>query len=274
MSIQWSLVLFSLIAGAGGATLAYAGIGEFTKLSSKDRFRLVAAGLVLLVVGGICSVFHLKSPMNFMSAITHLGSFSGISIELMLIGALIVCGVVFLIGVMRDAAGLSKAFGVICLVLGVVFAFMLGSSYLIEARAGWNTVLVPLCYLASSIALGGFIAVALSREIADQKKTFGIVALVAAAAAAIFALAYGAIAMGYATSEGVAYFVIAAAGGVVAAVSAYMVAFKQKTGVWVWVGLAGALVCGLFIRMFMWTAGSNMFDAFDLAINNRARFMP
>lgn len=274
MSIQWSLVLFSLIAGAGGATLAYAGLGEFSKVESKDRIRLAIVGLVLLVAGGLCSVFHLHAPMNFMAAITHLGSFSGISIELMLLGSLVICGVILLVGVMRGQAALSKVFGAICIVLGLLFAFMLGSSYMIEARAGWNTVLVPLSYFASSFALGGFLCFALSPGGDEQKKTFGIVALVASVLGAIFALAYGAMTSGLVGADGIAYFVISAVGGVVAAVSAYFVAFKQKAGVWVWVGLVGALACGLFIRMFMWSAGVGMFDAFDLAINERALFIP
>lgn len=273
MSIQWSLVLFSLIAGTGGAALAYAGIGEFVKLANKDRFKLVLIGIILLVVGGICSVFHLKSPENFMSAITHLGSFSGISIELMLIGTVTVCGVVFLIGVMRENVTLSKVFGVICIVLGLLLAYMLGSSYMIAARAGWNTILVPLCYLASSFALGGFVCFAVSTQ-KETQKVFGIVALAASVLAAAFAVAYGMTASALAASEGTFYFVVSAVGGALAAIAAYFIAFKGKSGAWIWIGLIGALACGLFIRMFMWVVGANMFDAFDIAIWQRALFLP
>ena len=55
MAIQWPLVLFSLLAGAGGAMLAFAGLSQLLGGSRTVRRRAVWCALALFVIGGLCS---------------------------------------------------------------------------------------------------------------------------------------------------------------------------------------------------------------------------
>ena len=87
MEIQWPLVLFSLTAGTGGSLFAFVGLSEFLGGYAKMRDAGAVCSLALIVIGGCFSVLHLASPLHAISAVTNLLSFSGISIELMLLGA-------------------------------------------------------------------------------------------------------------------------------------------------------------------------------------------
>ncbi len=275
MSIQWPLVLFSLLAGSGGAVLAYAGYGDMKDSSKKLQFQAGIIGLVMIVLGGICSVFHLGHPASFMAAVSHLGSFSGISVELMFAGALVICGVVYVISVKRNAKSVSKVFGIIDLVLGIVFAFMIGMSYLIPAQPAWNTVLLPLCFLFSCLSLGGFIYIVLNAHLSDDESNPMIVmsVLVCSATAAVLCLIYGFVSGGFDEGSALAFFLIATAGGVVAAIGAWYVKSKKNKEMWMWIGLAGSLCCALFIRMFMWAAATGWIDAFAEAVANRGLYL-
>ena len=93
MDIQWPLVLFSLIAGTGGSLFAFVALSELVGGKGKTRFAATVTALVLIVVGGCLSMLHLASPQNAFAALTNIFSFSGISIELMLLGLLLVCGI-------------------------------------------------------------------------------------------------------------------------------------------------------------------------------------
>ena len=87
MDIQWPLVLFSLIAGTGGSLFAFVALSELVGGKGKTRFAATVTALVLIVVGGCLSMLHLASPQNAFAALTNIFSFSGISIELMLLRA-------------------------------------------------------------------------------------------------------------------------------------------------------------------------------------------
>ena len=67
MAIQWPLLIFSLLAGCGGVTLASAGVAELLGVAKKTRFIAVVVALVLLIVGGCASVLHLAQPANIMA---------------------------------------------------------------------------------------------------------------------------------------------------------------------------------------------------------------
>lgn len=86
MEIQWPLVLFSLLAGTGGALAAFVGLAGLLGGTRKVRETAALCSIVLVVLGGCFSVLHLASPLHAISAVTNLLSFSGVSIELMLVG--------------------------------------------------------------------------------------------------------------------------------------------------------------------------------------------
>ena len=127
MSIQWPLVIFSLLAGTGAGTMVFVGLSELLNKGASARFNAALVAFILLILGGIASVLHLGQPANVMSAITNLGSFSGISIELILLGLSALVALIYAILAKREGSdGARKAFGVIALILGLVFAFALG----------------------------------------------------------------------------------------------------------------------------------------------------
>ena len=97
MEIQWPLVLFSLTAGTGGSLFAFVGLSEFLGGSAKVRDVGAVCSLALIVIGGCFSVLHLASPLHAISAVTNLLSFSGISIELMLLGACFIVMAAYLV---------------------------------------------------------------------------------------------------------------------------------------------------------------------------------
>ena len=112
MDIQWPLVLFSLIAGTGGSLFAFVALSELVGGKDKTRFAATVTVLVLIVVGGCLSMLHLASPQNAFAALTNIFSFSGISIELMLLGLTFVAAAAYAIVVKRvrnaAAAKLSR----------------------------------------------------------------------------------------------------------------------------------------------------------------------
>lgn len=127
MAIQWPLVLFSLLAGAGGAMLAFAGLSQLLGGSRTVRRRAVWCALALFVIGGLCSVAHLASPLNAISAVTNLLSFSGISIELMLLGASFIAGAAYLVLTREEGRdGAVRVVAVLAVIFGVAIGFFCG----------------------------------------------------------------------------------------------------------------------------------------------------
>ena len=156
MAIQWPLVLFSLLAGASGGMRAFAGLSELLGGSLPTRRRACQVALGLLVIGGIASVAHLASPLHAISAVTNLLSFSGISVELMLLGACFILGAAYLIVTREGEGGGAKVIAAISVVAGVAIGFFCGHGYVIEAQPTWNTETLPLAYLGTSLVLGAF----------------------------------------------------------------------------------------------------------------------
>ena len=139
MAIQWPLVLFSLLAGAGGAMLAFAGLSQLLGGSRTVRRRAVWCALALFVIGGLCSVAHLASPLNAISAVTNLLSFSGISIELMLLGASFIAGAAYLVLTREEGRdGAVRVVAVLAVIFGV--AIMLLNQLSLQSRKSYTTV--------------------------------------------------------------------------------------------------------------------------------------
>ena len=145
--IQWPLVLFSLLAGAGGCAFAFAGASEFVGGTKRARFAVGVVSLVLVVVGGLFSVLHLASPQHVMAAVRHVFSFSGVSVEHMVLGLLVVVGVVYLRFVGKGPAfgwgSLMSALlvfsGAQLVMLGVIGEY-LGRAYLTANRRPQSVV--------------------------------------------------------------------------------------------------------------------------------------
>ncbi|WP_270297928.1 DmsC/YnfH family molybdoenzyme membrane anchor subunit [Eggerthella sinensis] len=71
MTIQWSLVLFTVLAGCGAWLFACVAIDEFRGAAAKVRVPASVAAVVLLAVGGIASATHLSHVDRMMAALAH-----------------------------------------------------------------------------------------------------------------------------------------------------------------------------------------------------------
>ena len=161
--IQWPLVLFSMLAGCGGCCFAFAGVAGALGESTTVTLWATGVSLVLVVVGAVCSMMHLATPRHAFAAVTHLLSFSGISVELIMLGVV---------------SALMAAYGAACLwfdnelvrlvlgmagaLAGVVLAFVTGHGYLISSKPTWNTKKLPLAYTGTALVAGGFLYAAVS----------------------------------------------------------------------------------------------------------------
>lgn len=160
MDIQWSLLFFSLLAGTGGSILAYVGVSQFKGFGEKPKRNLLIGALVLIIIGGLCSVLHLEQKANIMAAAANIFSFSPISMELIMVGITVILSIVYLVAVIREAGELSlKVIAVLSIIFGLLLGYVTGSGYQMGAQPLWNTVILPLAYLATDLALAGAIYV-------------------------------------------------------------------------------------------------------------------
>ncbi|MDR1015238.1 MAG: dimethyl sulfoxide reductase anchor subunit [Coriobacteriales bacterium] len=274
MAVEWPLLLFTIIAGAGAGILAFAGLGEFLGASRKSRFVAAIISLTLLVVGGLASLPHLENPANFMSAATNLFSFSPISLELIFLGLCAIVAIVYLVVVNREGSA-SKTVGIIGIVCGVVFAYVSGHGYeVIAVRAAWATPALTLSYLLSALTLGGFLFLTMQVALKDDAtcaKKLVLVVLVVAALQTVLYVVYAATA----PLEGAAMIMWlggVVVGGVIAVVAGLLVWMKNM-GTMVYLGALAALIGGISFRVVMWLAAAPYIPGFfDLAAQNGGLF--
>lgn len=170
MDVQWPLAIFSLLAGCGGGLLVFLAYGEVKGTGRTARFKLAVIALCAIIIGGCASVFHLGNPANIMAAAANIGSLSGISVELIFLGASAIMTVVYMMAVKRGASQSAlTAFAVIAGILGAILAFVTGNGYVMESQAHWNTPLLPLCYLFSGLVMGGAVYLAVLEADAGSK---------------------------------------------------------------------------------------------------------
>ena len=112
MEIQWSLVLFTALSGAGAWLVACAGIDAFKGLARKTVVPAIVVGIALIVIGGLASATHLSHVDRIMAVLAHPAP--GIFLEALLLGIDVVVAVVFLLLYRRGAsAGACKALGAV-----------------------------------------------------------------------------------------------------------------------------------------------------------------
>lgn len=278
MSVEWPLVLFSLLAGCGGCTFAYLALSDLMTANRKGRFPIALVALIVTVVGGFCSVAHLASPQNVMAAVWNIGSFSGISVELILIGVTCVLMAVYLVLAKRGASESSiKAVGAVGGVFGLLLAFFTGHGYVIEARATWNTELLPFAYLGTALAFGAFLyavcAVACKVDEADVRKMaipVGVGAVLGAVSVFGYVLAVG---FDVAATEPVLLWGGLVLCGIVVTAACGIVAMVRRQSMDSYavpcVGLAATALGAVSLRAFMWLVGSGFLGLFEVAMTSR-----
>jgi anaerobic dimethyl sulfoxide reductase subunit C (anchor subunit) len=274
MGIEWPLTLFTIVAGTGAATLAFAGVGEFFGAGKKARFFAAIFALILLIAGGCISLLHLGNPVNFMSAATNLFSFSPISLELIFLGLGVIVAVIYLVVVNREG-GASKIVGICGIVVGVLFCYFSGHGYeVIGARPAWATPTVTLSYAFSALAIGGFMFLCLQAAFKDEAasiKKVGLIVLIVAVLMTILYIAYGATAP--VGDNGTLLWVGAVVIGGVISIAAGVLVWLKSNVPMIYVGILAALVGGIAFRAVMWLAGSMYLPSFfDLASQSRGLF--
>lgn len=279
MAIEWSLVLFSLLAGCGGGALVFIGIAEILGIGEKPRFTVGLIATILIIVGGFCSVLHLQQPGRIMWAAQNVFSFSGISVELIFVGLCVVFAIIYIILAKRgSAAGARKAIGIIAALCGLLLAYFTGHGYVIEARANWNTALLPLAYCGTALAAGGFLYLliaALQKVDEAEFKKMALWGVIAAAICALTLVAYVAkIGFAEAGQNGLLLWGGIMVCGVVATIVTAVLAYvKPASGAAAsGLGLAVALIGGLALRALMWIVGTGFYSFFEIAQSTRVIF--
>ncbi|MDR1082681.1 MAG: dimethyl sulfoxide reductase anchor subunit [Coriobacteriales bacterium] len=270
MEIQWSLVFFSAIGGVGACLFASAAL-EFLlgRDTGKQLFESVIS-LVLLAVGGILSVTHLSHPSRILEALNH--PTSGIFIEALLIGLTGLCVLIYLIVSLRDVSPtIRKVFAGAGLVLGLAFAFACGFSYIIPARAAWDTLALPLAYLGTVLGAGAalnlFIKAFAKNESSDTQMATRI-ALVAGVFSLLTVLIYclNVSSVLFSVTDAVLPWVIVLFGSLLIATICCIAALRKgkDNHLFASVALLGALVGAVALRSLMWLLGSGLLDFFQV----------
>lgn len=263
--IQWPLVLFSMLAGCGGCCFAFAGVAGALGESTTVTLWATGISLVLVVVGAVCSMMHLATPRHAFAAVTHLLSFSGISVELIMLGVV---------------SALMAAYGAACLwfdnelarlvlgiagaVAGVVLAFVTGHGYLISSKPTWNTKKLPLAYTGTALVAGGFlyavVSVATGGVWAMELPVKLLLAVCAVFSAVTVAAYLGHLGMQTAKKNPTLFWVgIVVCGLVVPLACAAILLAPLPSMAFVAVaavGFVAAMAGGLSLRMLMWIVGA------------------
>ncbi|MBP2626577.1 MAG: Psr/DMSO reductase-like protein chain [Firmicutes bacterium] len=176
MSIQWPLVFFTLFVGLGcGIFVGSVVLTEWCGKAKQIRTISSSIAIVALGVGGVSSTMHLGHPERMFGALGH--PTSGIFMESTMIGLFGLAIIVYLLALRRNASDRTcKVIATIGAVLAVVLAFVNGHAYVIAARPAWNTLILPLLYVASAGVMGCFsLSVLLARtKYADTIATIAV----------------------------------------------------------------------------------------------------
>ena len=280
--IQWPLVLFSMLAGCGGCCFAFAGVAGALGESTTVTLWATGISLVLVVVGAVCSMMHLATPRHAFAAVTHLLSFSGISVELIMLGVV---------------SALMAAYGAACLwfdnelarlvlgiagaVAGVVLAFVTGHGYLISSKPTWNTKKLPLAYTGTALVAGGFlyavVSVATGGVWAMELPVKLLLAVCAVFSAVTVAAYLGHLGMQTAKKNPTLFWVgLVVCGLVVPLACAAILLAPLPSMAFVAVaavGFVAAMAGGLSLRMLMWIVGAGFLFFFEDAQANRSAIL-
>lgn len=273
MEIQWTLVLFTALGGTGAWLFASAALGELLNKEKEPSKVEAIVSFILLVIGGLLSVMHLKHPDRILEALNR--PTSGIFIEAALIGIICVVIAIYFIMVMRGSSPKArKVVAAIALVLGIVFSYACGSSYQMDARPAWATISLPLAYFGTAAAAGTalnlLIKVALKRE-AESIRFAGMVALIGGIlgvlTAAIFCFSSGG-EIFTAQNDLSLWLIVLFLSLIVACVcSAFAIKQADKGIVLAVVAVAGGLIAAISLRVVMWLIGTPIMDIFMMPMH-------
>lgn len=285
MEAQWSLVLFTVISGAGAWLFAASTYQALAKKGALPGKVTSIVAVVLLALGGLASVTHLKHVDRIFEALNH--PTSGIFVEAAMIGVLIVLIAVYFVMMVRKSSKTAlKIVAVVAAVVGIVFTFACGMSYMMDARQAWMTYALPFAYCLTAGAAGVGINQLLQTLGVDAPKEAGdeasdgeakagdegaiafsgmltlVVSALALVAAAVFAI-HAAGWLDKAAAGAAVWLAVTFVSGVVAVAA----------GVWAWrkpaagkaagvVAVIAGVLFAVAVRVFMWLVGTPLMDLF------------
>lgn len=172
MEIQWPLVLFTALAGAGAWLFAGVCVNEFAGKHKPAVVYASVTAIVLLAVGGICSATHLSHPERMLGALSH--PTSGIFLEAVMIFIEIAIAAVFVVLTYRDAgAPARKVLAVGGVAIAFAFTYSCGESYMMSAQEMWDTALFPPACICSPMP-AGFALWMLFASVCKREFSFGM----------------------------------------------------------------------------------------------------
>ena len=146
MQIHWPLVISTACQRAGLGLIMCVFVAN-ALMGAQIPLNIAAwVTLVLLVIGGCASIFHLQRPQRFFNAFTNLKSHltqEGIITPFLGIALLLV------------ALGVGGAVAeVICVFLALAFLVCTGLAYQMKSRPAWNTWYVLILFLLTALEAG------------------------------------------------------------------------------------------------------------------------
>lgn len=189
MSIEWALVFFTLFAGLSAGTFVGVASSEWSGAFGEARRRGAWLALIALVVSGLSSVLHLGHPERIFGALGH--PTSGIFLEALLMGLFGLALIAYLVALRREASdGIRKCIATAGSIPAALLAFAVGYTYVMPSRPAWDTLILPLLYMASAAVMGVF----MHGVLGARRQTTGLATLAVQAALTVGYLVHLAIA--------------------------------------------------------------------------------
>ncbi|CDX04468.1 anaerobic dimethyl sulfoxide reductase subunit C (anchor subunit) [Desulfitobacterium sp. LBE] len=156
MSIEWTLIAFTVFVGLGCGTFVSSVImTEWVGMAKQVRVTSSIVALVALAIGGFSSVLHLGHPERIFGALGH--PTSGIFMESTMLGLVALDIIIYLVAMRRNASNSTlKLISTVGTIPAIILAFAVGYTYVLAARPAWNTLILPFIYLASAGVMGCF----------------------------------------------------------------------------------------------------------------------
>ncbi len=191
MEVQWALVFFTLFTGLGVGLFVAVAVTEWWGKAEAVRFPASVTALVALAVGGISSVLHLGHPERIFGALGH--PTSSLFVEMVLMGLTGIGMIVYMVMLKRgSSAGSRKAVATVTAVPAVVLSFSVGNTYVMAARPAWDTIILPLVYVATAAVMGcsALTLFAALKEDAETTKRTAWATLISLAVQVVLVIAY------------------------------------------------------------------------------------
>lgn len=150
-----SVIVFTVLSGAGFGLLALMGLATFSGAEPSQWFLIVSFGIAftLCVIGLLSSTFHLGHPERAWRALTQWRT-SWLSREGVLAVVTLIVTAIYA-GLWIFHAAPVGLLGIIGTILALFTVYATGMIYAqIKAVGLWHRMLTPVCYLAFSLASG------------------------------------------------------------------------------------------------------------------------